>query len=529
MALADTFQLTTDERNEIRRSVADSSRPTLTFVILIVLSTLIAGLGLQANSTAVVIGAMLVAPLMGPIFGVAMGIISRGRNLTLGSIFSEILGVVLVVLLGFLIGKMTPSSGLTAEVLSRTQPTILDVGIALFSGFAGAFALCNKRISAALPGVAIATALVPPLASCGICLAADEMRRGAGCFLLFFVNFLAIELAATLVFYMFGLATRTEEKGWRRLFKQVGWNALLLLVMGGFLAKSLFRIIEEQRLLLELQRELTQTTKEMPGVQINDVEFTERDGVCRVTAEFLTPRTIEPPIVSDIEQRLRREVKPNVHLVVRSLISSDNDRSGPVYLTSDEMEKRSAEASSASLSRTVYGAFTKGLANISGSRIISLDMPADDTEPGTVYASISTPRTLSPEDVARLETQIQSESGRPFKLVVRSIPTTEADATQFLNQPEKIDPLDPEMRSRLESILKRRLGTAQPGCRLVSLDARRDAGMLHLRALARTPAVITPEMTAQIENDLRTNVSANIRLVVSSQVEADASASGWQG
>src|SRR5690606_15588911 len=108
--------------------------------------------------------------------------------------------------------------------------------------------------------------------------------RGAGCFLLFFVNFLAIELAATLVFYMFGLATRTEEKGWRRLFKQVGWNALLLHVMGGFLAKSLFRIIEEQRLLLELQRELTQTTKEMPGVQINDVEFTERDGVCRVTA-----------------------------------------------------------------------------------------------------------------------------------------------------------------------------------------------------------------------------------------------------
>lgn len=168
---------------------------------MVCLSTIIAAYGLLSNSTAVVIGAMLVAPLMGPIFGIALGLSIGDNRLLREATSSELLGVLLSVGLAALIGIATLQPDLGPEIIARTRPTIYDVLIALASGLAGAYAIADERISPALPGVAIATALVPPLATCGICLSAGFWDGARGAMLLFLVNLLAIEFAAGIIFH----------------------------------------------------------------------------------------------------------------------------------------------------------------------------------------------------------------------------------------------------------------------------------------------------------------------------------------
>ena len=133
---------------------------------------------------------MLVAPLMGPIFGIALGLSGGDKQLLKKSVASELLGMLLAIALAVLIGLVPLRSGFSSEIIARTQPTIYDVIIALASGLAGAFAMINKRISPALPGVAISTALVPPLATVGLCLAAGNWAWAGGAFMLFLVNLL---------------------------------------------------------------------------------------------------------------------------------------------------------------------------------------------------------------------------------------------------------------------------------------------------------------------------------------------------
>jgi len=150
------------ERFEIvHREIATGSEPGLRFYIMVAVSTGIACFGLISNSTAVVIGAMLVAPLMTPIFGISLALV-RGDPVLLGrSVRAEVVGVVVAVAMGFVLGLVLPGIEATPEMLSRTRPNLFDLFVAILAGFAGAYALIDEKISPALPGVAIATAMTP--------------------------------------------------------------------------------------------------------------------------------------------------------------------------------------------------------------------------------------------------------------------------------------------------------------------------------------------------------------------------------
>ncbi len=180
-------------------------RSVVRFTIMLVLSVTIATMGLAANSGAVVIGAMLIAPLMNPImtFAAAVGL-GLGRRAGQAA-FLVIAGALLAIALGALLAAILPDLALGSEILARTRPDVRDLIVAIAAGTAGAYATARSDASAALPGVAIAVALVPPLAATGILIQAREGVLAEGAALLFLTNLLAIIVSALAVMLATGV------------------------------------------------------------------------------------------------------------------------------------------------------------------------------------------------------------------------------------------------------------------------------------------------------------------------------------
>lgn len=178
--------------------VARDARLNRKFLLLISLSACIATLGLLQNSPAVVIGAMLVSPLLGPIMGVGFGLVTLESALVRRSLVTLAAGMAVAILVAMLIVWISPVQDVTSELRARTRPTLLDLGVAVVGGVAGVYAIL-RRLSGVMVGVAIATALVPPLSTVGFGLATWRPDFALGAALLFVTNTLAIAFAATFV------------------------------------------------------------------------------------------------------------------------------------------------------------------------------------------------------------------------------------------------------------------------------------------------------------------------------------------
>lgn len=165
---------------------------------ILIFATFIASLGLNVNSTAVIIGAMLISPLMGPIMGVGLAIGQNDFELMKRSLKSFMVATLFSVVTATLYFLFTPLDEVQSELLARTSPTIYDVFIALFGGLAGIVALATKEKGNVIPGVAIATALMPPLCTAGFGLATGNLLYFLGAFYLYFINSVFISLATFL-------------------------------------------------------------------------------------------------------------------------------------------------------------------------------------------------------------------------------------------------------------------------------------------------------------------------------------------
>ncbi len=178
------------------------------FATLMILSTTIAAFGLIADSAAVVIGAMLVAPLMTPMLALAASLMYAQRKRFLGSLTLIILGTLGAIATGWLVAKVAggtlTAASLSPELVARTAPSLLDLGIAVAAGLAGGYVLTHKGAGSSLPGVAIAVALVPPLATVGVALEFGATERALGALLLYTTNLIAIVLSASIVMFVSG-------------------------------------------------------------------------------------------------------------------------------------------------------------------------------------------------------------------------------------------------------------------------------------------------------------------------------------
>jgi len=207
------FKSASEERfKELFQILRLDAKVNSNYLVLMVLSTLLASFGLFANSTAVIIGAMLVAPLMTPIVAVAMGLLRAERKIINDSLFKIVIGILLAIMASSTLALLMPHSSITDEMMSRINPTLLDLGIAIFSGVAAAYSKSFKEITQNLAGVAIAVALVPPLSVAGIGLGYGEFSVFSGAFLLFFTNLVGIILAAVVTFQVLGFSNVVKSK-----------------------------------------------------------------------------------------------------------------------------------------------------------------------------------------------------------------------------------------------------------------------------------------------------------------------------
>ena len=195
---------------DLRAGAAEGKRSG--FWTLLTLSAVIAAAGVLGDSTATVIGAMIIAPLSTPIMGVAAASVQRQRN---GGMLYVISGVALVVAIGFLASYLVPGGydlSTNTQVQSRISPSLLDLIAALATGLAGAVALARRDLAAVLPGVAISISLVPPLVVAGIGLGAGRPAYTAGAMLLFSSNFVALVLAGVFVFAVLGYGVESRAR-----------------------------------------------------------------------------------------------------------------------------------------------------------------------------------------------------------------------------------------------------------------------------------------------------------------------------
>ena len=210
---------------------------------VLIFATFIASLGLNTNSTAVIIGAMLISPLMGPImgFGVGLGIsdfdmIKRSfRNFATATIFS--------VITSSFYFMISPISEAQSELLARTQPTVYDVLIAFFGGLAGIIASSTKSKGNVIPGVAIATALMPPLCTAGYGIATGNLYYFFGAFYLFFINTVFISVATYLVVRVLKYPKKVflDKAREKTVHRYVGIIVFFTLVPSLFLSYNLIR------------------------------------------------------------------------------------------------------------------------------------------------------------------------------------------------------------------------------------------------------------------------------------------------
>lgn len=237
--------------------IFDRGRPGpkfLKFAILLVLASSIATFGLLGDSLAVVIGAMIVAPLMLPIMGLAFSVSIGDRSRMIHALLVSLAGIAMAVIVGYLLTLpvatlLHPHS--IKQIMVRTAPHLLDLMAALATGVAGAFALSRQDVSDTLPGVAIAVSLVPPLANVGILLAMGEPLLASGSLLLFVTNYLAILVTGALVFMLMGFRRASlspvDPRAQRRALA-IALAGLLLIVMP--LSLTTYRLITTSNLAL---------------------------------------------------------------------------------------------------------------------------------------------------------------------------------------------------------------------------------------------------------------------------------------
>lgn len=313
--------LTTVEQNEIVWQAQKMSDANIDYLVMIVFSAGLASLGLLLNSTAVVIGAMLVAPLMQPLAGFSVGLGMGLLTLTRRASVTLVQGALLGILIAIIIGLLPLVDQPTSEMLARGQPTLLDAGVALVSGLVAAYATARKGIPVALAGVAIAAALMPPLCTVGLAIAHREPDLAFGAFLLFLTNIVFIIAAEYGVFLWLGM----RPGRYLQAAQQYGlrlWGALLSVLI--VIVSALLLNLSSAALATQAIRgRLAELMAPAQLVQTDITSVQPLQAVALVRSDvLLSPRFVEG-VRATMEQELGYPVELEV-VVLRALRPSNS-------------------------------------------------------------------------------------------------------------------------------------------------------------------------------------------------------------
>lgn len=295
------------ELREAREAIARDARFDTSYVIMNALAAIIASYGLLADSTSGVIGAMLVAMLLGPIVGLGLALVDGDFGLLRRASGALGGGVAIVVLCSLVIGFLHADMPAGKELLNRTHPNYLDLMIALAGGAVGAYAAVSPRVSTAVVGVAIATALVPPLCTGSIFLARGEWESALGGYLLTFTNIVAIQFASSVVLVLKGFHQATDSLRPKTRFLWL--NGLSLgLIVGLFILLSFNTrpLIAELLYKANVRRVLAGEIGRVPGAYLYEFRIGKDGppGTTIIRATVGSPNGISASEVADLEAKL---------------------------------------------------------------------------------------------------------------------------------------------------------------------------------------------------------------------------------
>jgi uncharacterized hydrophobic protein (TIGR00271 family) len=411
--------LTQAERNELVWAAQKTSRATLDYLLLILLSAVIASFGLLLNSVAVIIGAMLVAPLMSPLGALSTGLATGKSDVVGRSVFTLIIGFVLSVVSSLLIGWLVFIEAPTSEMLGRGMPSLLDAGVALSGGVVAAFALARKEISTALAGVAIAAALMPPVCTIGLGLALGDMTLAGGATLLFVTNIVFIIVAEYIVLIWLGMRPRRGREGTFGVRLWWGLIGTLLVVV----LSLLFNLTQQASQISSIQKFVMER---LPAAQFVDMQTGNRTGErLNILMTIRTPGQVTARQVAGIESELTDRFDRPIELDIAAIpiTGTRTERETQILI---ELNDMFPQAENIQLTLT------------------------DGSDTLDVEASLRTPQTITPEIVSDLETRLTESLEQPVRLtlipqrVYRAEPTPSAEATDDVTGDETTNDEQPE-------------------------------------------------------------------------------------
>ncbi|MEZ4570832.1 MAG: TIGR00341 family protein [Thermomicrobiales bacterium] len=309
-------------RAEIVESLDDSAALDSDYALLVILSCIIASFGLVVNSTAVTIGAMLIAPLMGPILGMSLSLVRGDLHRLSQAVTTLLIGVAMAILISIIIGNVVSRSKangflaeLPREMINRTEPTLFDLVVAMAGGFLAAYALTQPRLSPTLPGVAIATSLMPPLCVVGLGISQGETGVSNGALLLFLANFVAIVFSSAVVFVLAGFGPLAFHERRQVLSRTFVVSSVSLFLITIPLANFMVRIADDARTSQIVRETLSEQFEEI-SADARLVEFSQeqRDGDLHVNATVRTPRELSYEETSRIQRILATKLDTPVSL-----------------------------------------------------------------------------------------------------------------------------------------------------------------------------------------------------------------------
>lgn len=326
-------QLNREQRIVLYENLYMNSTWNFDFLALICLSTAIAALGLISNSAAVVIGAMLVAPLMVPILASGLALVQGNIPLILNAVKSITLGFFAALLIGFFCGMVAPMDMLTSEILSRGSPKLADMFIAFLSGVAAAHCMSRPKLSAALPGVAIAAALVPPIASTGIALSMvftsttiDFTATAMGAAILFLTNVVCIILGSAITFFAAGIRSKNSQKSkaWVQqcIIGLILFLSLLLIPLSSALITKLTSNELKIAGIEEIEKKSLPILRKFGIIEIVSTKPSEKDGLLQIVLLVDSAKVPDAKVKTELEESLSKhfnrplKVKLRVTLVI---------------------------------------------------------------------------------------------------------------------------------------------------------------------------------------------------------------------
>jgi uncharacterized hydrophobic protein (TIGR00271 family) len=297
---------------KLRESLLNDAKFTQNYLVLTISSCLIATLGLLINSAAVIIGAMIIAPLMLPLRGMPFATLEGDLKLLRLSFTSIFAATLMSILFSGLVGLIIRIPEFGSEILSRTQPTLLDLLIAIAAGGVSGYAKIRPQVGDAIPGTAIAVALMPPLCVIGIALSQGEWDAASGSSLLYLTNLIGINLACLGVYVLAGYARSSE------LARTISWGVSIFLItlLTIPLGISFFQLVNHAQVNNSIREILvTRSLIDRPDIEVDKISINWQTTTPEVLVVARTPNQIRPEEVAIVEQFLKKELDLSLKVI----------------------------------------------------------------------------------------------------------------------------------------------------------------------------------------------------------------------